>query len=81
MGVGGSDRIGACIVHAGMNCERCGIDGQITFDDIAVMVDPNQVGDLDLAEVDAERVYPKRVGEFRVACGNVTGYAFIKAEF
>ncbi len=81
VGVGGGYRIGACTVHIGVNRKRRSIDREIAFDHIAVMVDPDQVGDLDLTEVNTERVYPEGIREFRVACSDMSCDAFIKSEF
>ena len=57
--VGGGHGIRACAVNIGVNCKCGGIDREMAFDDIAVVVDPDQVGDFDLAEVNTERVHPK----------------------
>ncbi|SHX50567.1 Uncharacterised protein [Mycobacteroides abscessus subsp. abscessus] len=44
------------------------------------MVDLNQIGHRDVPEVHAERVHPKRVGEFRVTDRDVSGHPFRETE-
>ena len=46
-------------IGAAEDGRRRDLDRLLAFDDIAVMVDPDQVGDFDLTEVNTERVYPE----------------------
>ena len=67
-------------VHLGVDAERGPVDRLVAFDHGALVVDQDQVGDLDLAEVHPERVDPEPVGVLGVARGDVPGDALGEAE-
>jgi len=79
--VGGGDRVGPRRVNARMNDEGGRIDRIIAFDDVAAVVAADEVRDLDLAEMHAERIDPERVGKLGVARGDVSGDPLVEAEF
>ena len=53
--------------------------GPDAFDHVALGVDPDEVGDPDVAEVHPERIDPEGVGELRIAGGDVAGHALAEA--
>ena len=63
-----------------MDDERGAVDGLVAVDDVAVVVDQDQVADLDVAEAHAERVDPEVVGELGVAHRDVAGDALAEAD-
>ena len=79
--MGGGDRVGPRGVDARMNDEGGGVDRIAALDDVPFMVAADQVRDLDLTEMDAERIDPERVGKLRIARGDVSGDSFVEAEF
>ena len=80
MRVCGRDHIGAGGVHLGMDRERGPVQVAVTFDDVALLAHENQVGNPDVAEVDAEGVDPEVVEALRVPRGDVTGDTFVEPE-
>src|SRR5882757_7191692 len=64
-----------------MNGKRSGVDRPMALNDLAAVIDADQVGDLDQAKVHPERIDPERVDEFRIARGDVTDHPLVKAEF
>lgn len=61
-----------------MDGEGGSVDGLVALDDVAGLIDENQVRDADLGEVPRERVQPEVVGEDGVAHGNVPGDALVE---
>src|SRR5580658_3906776 len=76
-----ADRIGTRRVHTRMNRERSSVDRMTALNHFAVMIAADQVGDGDLAEVNAEAVHPEGVRELRIARGDVPGDALTESEF
>ena len=68
-------------MDARMNHEGRRVDRIVALDDIAAMVAADQVRDLDLAEMDAERIHPERVQKLRIARRDVSGDSLIETEF
>ena len=56
------------------------LTGLRAVDDVARVVDEDQVADLDVAEAVRERVDPEVVRELRVASGDVPGHALAEAD-
>ena len=54
--------------------------GAVALDDLALVVDEEQVGHPDVAEVHAERVDPEVVEQLGVAGGDVAGDALVEPE-
>ena len=63
-----------------MDHERGAVDRLVAVDDVALVVDEDQVADAHVAEAHAERVDPEAVGELGVAHGDVPGDALAEAE-
>ena len=80
MGVRSGNHIGTGAMHAGMNGEGCSIHRVFSFDDFAVMIYENQIRRANLPEVHAERVDPKMIELFGIACGDVSGDTFVESE-
>src|SRR5205814_648169 len=78
--VGGSNDLGPGRMHLRVDDERGRVDGTITFDDVALVVDQDQVGHLDLAEVHSEGVDPEVILELGVARRDVAGDPFVEPE-
>src|SRR5262245_13440996 len=81
MRVGGRHTIGARRVNRRVDGEGGDVDRGAALDDLAFMVDQDQVGDPNLAEIHAERVDPEMVMFFRVARRDVPRDAFVEPEF
>ena len=64
----------------GVARERRPVDRVIAFDDLAGVIDADQVRHLDLAEVHSERIDPEGIGEFRISCRDMTRHAFVEAK-
>jgi hypothetical protein len=62
-----------------VNSKRSSVDGTEPINDIAVLVDEDQVRDADLREMHRQRVQPEVVGEDRVAHRDVTCDALVIA--
>ena len=60
--------------------ERRRVHRAPAFDDLALVVDEEEVGHPDVPEVHGEGVDPEVVGELGVAGGDVSGHAFVEAE-
>jgi hypothetical protein len=80
MRVRSGNHVRACRVYLRMNRERRSIYRMLALDDLALMVHQNQVGRADLPEVHPEGIHPKMIPSFRIACGDVPGYSFIKSK-
>jgi len=65
--VGGGHHIGPGRVDLGMDGESSRIHGAVAFDDLTLIIDTDEVGDRDMAEVDGEGVDPEKFGVLRVA--------------
>ena len=51
------------------------------LDHFPVLIDQQQIGNLDQAEMHAERVDPEMIGLFRIAGRDVSGHTLIEAVF
>jgi hypothetical protein len=80
MGVSRGDNFRPRLVDLIVNRKGRDVDRSRTFDDIAVLIDTDEVGGFDLAETHAERIDPERVGELRVARRDVACDPFAEAE-
>src|SRR5712692_3126001 len=80
MRVRGSDHFGTRGVYARVNGEGGEIDFRAAFDDSASVIHKNKVGNANLAEVHAKGIHPEMIEPLGIACGDVAGDAFIKAE-
>ena len=78
--MGGGHHVGAGRVDLGVDGERGRVDRPVALDHLAVVVDQDQVGDPDVAEVHAEGVDPEVVESLGVAGGDVAGHALVEAE-
>ena len=78
--MGGGDDVGAGRVHLRVDGEGGRVDRPVALDDLAVVVDADQVVDRDVLEVHAERVDPEVVGVLGVAGGDVAGDALVEPE-
>src|SRR5262245_9753954 len=81
MRMGGGDATGARRMNRRMNREGGGVDHVSAFDDLAFVVDQDQIRDANLAEIHAERIDPEMVRLFGVARSDVPRDAFVKSEF
>ena len=81
MRVSSAHRVGSGAMDPGVDGKRCGVDRMIALDHLAFVITSDQVGYLDLAEVNTKRVHPKGIGMVGVTRGNVAGDAFVKAKF
>ena len=80
VGVGGGDHVGPGRVHLGVDGEGGPVDLAGALDNVAVLVDQQEVGHLDVPEVHGERVDPEVVGQLGVAGRDVAGHALVEAE-
>ena len=78
--MGGGDDVGAGLVDRRVEHERGPVDRLVAVDDVAVVVDEDQVADPHVAEAAAERVDPEVVGELGVADRDVAGDALAEPE-
>ena len=78
--MGGRDHVGAGQVDLGVDRERGPVHGLGALDHLAVVVDEEEVGHADHAEVPAERVDPEVVEQLRVTRGDVARRALVVAE-
>src|SRR5262245_9971788 len=67
-------------MNAGMNGKSCRVDGPVSFQDLAVVTYSDQSGDGEKAEMQSKRVDPEGIGEFRIACSDMTDDALVEAE-
>ncbi len=74
------DHVGAGGMDGCVDDERGSVDRLGAVDDVAVVVDEDQVALLDVAEAHAERVHPEHVGILGVAYRDVSGDAFGEPE-
>src|SRR5437764_1291769 len=80
MGVCSSHTIGACRVNLRVDCKCRSIDWHIAINDLALMVNQNQIRYANMAEVHAKGIYPEMVRALRVSCRDMSSDTFIKAE-
>ena len=80
MGVGRGHHVGPGRVDLGVDGEGGRVDRAVALHDVALVVDQDQVGHRDLAEVDGERVDPEEVRVLRVPGRDVAGHALVEAE-
>ena len=52
----------------------------VAFDNLAFVVDPDEIRRLDQAKAHAEAVHPEGIGELRIARGDVTGDPLVESE-
>ena len=78
--VRGGDDIGPRLVNRRVDHERGAVDRVFAEDDVAVVVDEDQVAHLGVAEADRERVDPEVLGELGVANGDVPGDALAETD-
>ena len=64
-----------------MNRESSSVNGVVAFDNLAFVVDPDEIRRLDQAKAHAEAVHPEGIGELRIARGDVTGDPLVESEF
>ena len=76
----GGDHVGPRRVHLRVDRERGAVHHRVALDDLAGVVDADQVGDADVLEVHPERVDPEVVEVLGVAHGDVAGDALVEAE-
>ena len=76
----GRDHVGTRRVHLRVDRERGAVDHRVALDDLAGVVDADQVGDADVLEVHPERVDPEAVEVLGVAHGDVPGDALVEPE-
>jgi len=60
--------------------ERSAIHRVLTEDDVAIVVDQDQVADFGMSEADREWIHPEVLGELGVAHSDVPGHAFAEAD-
>ena len=80
VGVGGGDHVGAGGVDLRVDDEGGGVDRHVALDHLPLVVDQDEVGDPDVAEVHGEGVHPEVVGALGVAGGDVPGHPLVEAE-
>jgi hypothetical protein len=80
VGVRRGDDVGPRGVHGRVDHEGRAIHRALAFDDLTLVVDENQIGDSDVAEVHAEGVDPEVVQQFGVPGRDVPGHALGKAQ-
>ena len=78
--VGGGDDVGPGLVDRRVEHEGGPVHRLVAVDDVAVVVDEDEVADAHVAEAEAERVDPEVVGELGVADRDVAGDALAEAE-
>ena len=78
--MGRGDDVGAGLVDRRVDHERGPVHRRVALDDLALVVDEEQIADAHLAEALAERVDPEVVGALRVAHRDVPGDALGEAE-
>ena len=62
-----SDDIGTCLVELAVNSECSGVDRAVANDDVAVMIDTDQITDGHEFEIMTKRIHPETIGEFRIS--------------
>src|SRR5271169_3799181 len=73
-------RIGAGLVHPGMDHKRCPVNRTSPFDHIALVIDQDKVGGFDSVERHPEWIHPEILGVFVLSYRDVTCYTFGEAE-
>src|SRR5574339_646817 len=63
-----------------MDGEGSRIDGIVSLNDFALVIDENQIRDPDLTEVDPEWIDPEMVRFFGIARGDVSRHSLIETE-
>ena len=76
----GGDDIGASGVHLAVDHERRGVHRPVALDDLAVVVDEDEVLHPDLLEVHGERVDPEMVEQLGISGRDVAGHALVEPE-
>jgi hypothetical protein len=80
VGVGGRHHVGAGGVDLRVDGEGGGVDRPVAHDDLAAVVDQNEVLDADELEAHPEWVDPEVVGALGVSYGDVTGEPLVEPE-
>ena len=80
VGVRRGDDVGAGGVHLAVDHERRRVHRPVALDDLAVVVDEDEVLHPDLLEVHGERVDPEVVEQLGIAGRDVAGDALVEAE-
>ncbi len=81
MGVGGSHHLGPGSMDLGMDVERGHVDRLVSLHHVSQMVDQDEVGHPDQAEVGAERIDPEVVETLGITSGDVAGHTLVEPEF
>ena len=76
----GGDHVGTRRVHRRVDGERRGVHDALTLDDLAPVVDADEIGGSDVTEAHPEGVDPEVVEVLGIACGDVAGDPFFEAE-
>jgi hypothetical protein len=66
-----SDDIGTCLVELAVNSECSGVDRAVANDDVAVMIDTDQITDGHEFEIVTKRIHPETIWELRISHGHV----------
>ena len=80
MRVGSSNDVRSSCMNRRMYGERRSIHWMIAFDHIPVVIDSDETRDVDLTEVHAIGVDPKRIGKLWVTCRDMPGDTFIESK-
>ena len=80
MGMRCGDDLRAGLVNCRVDGEGGDIDRAFALDHVALAVNPDQVAGPDLRKMHAEGIDPERVGEFRIARGDVACDSLAEAE-
>ena len=81
MRVGSGHHVGSGHMEASVDSEGRLVQGVLTVEDLARVVDQQQVRYSDVAERHSKGVYPEGVIVLRVPDGDVTGYSLAEPEF
>ena len=76
--VGGGHRVRARRMYSGMDRECSRVYRPVALDHFAAAIHQHQIGNADVTEIDAKRVHPETLRIFRIAGGDMAGYAFVK---
>ena len=79
MRVGGGDHVGTGGVDPGVDGEGGPVERALTLDDLALVIDEEEVRGLDGAEVLAQAIHPEAVGVLGITGGDVAGHPFVEA--
>ena len=74
------NHIGACFVHCCVQYVCGAVDTVLSVDNLALVVDKDQIGNCHVAKRQTKWVHPEVIWELRVAHGDVSGDAFTKTK-